>query len=254
MIVVTGAAGHIGRKIVEGLLSRLPASRMGVSVRDPSKASDLAAQGVRVAKGDFADPSTLPAAFEDAEQVLVVSVSVLGEAAVRQHGNAFRAAKEAGAKRILYTSHQAASRTSKVAFGRDHAATEALLRDTGLPLVSLRNGFYAESSLYQLGGVKEAGNLALPRDGPVSWTARGDLAEAAVAALTDTTLFDGITPPLTGRRTYTFADAARFASEALGRPITREVISDDAYRQSARERGFPEAMAEMLVSMFEAMR
>ncbi len=58
MIVVTGATGHYGRRVVEGLLTRLPASEIGVSVRDPEKAADFAAQGVRVKKASFAEPAS----------------------------------------------------------------------------------------------------------------------------------------------------------------------------------------------------
>ena len=254
MIVVTGATGHYGRRIVEGLLTRLPASEIGVSVRDPEKAADFAAKGVRVKKASFAEPASLAQAFDGAEQVLLVSANVLGDESLRLHGNAIQAAKDAKVKRILYTSHQAASPSSKVVFARDHAATEELLKASGVPFVSLRNGFYAESSLYQLGGMKEAGKLALPEDGPVSWTVRDDLAEAAVAALTDLSVFDGITAPLTAARTYTFTDVARIASDIFNREIVREMVSEETYRKGALDRGFPEPMVGMLVSMFEAMR
>lgn len=254
MIVVTGTNGHYGRQVVAGLLEKLPSSQIGVSVRDTAKAADLAARGVRVIKGDFADATSLQAAFDGAEQVLIVSANVLGDEAIRLHRNAIQAATRAGAKRILYTSHQAASASSKVAFARDHAATEAILQDCGTPFVSLRNGFYTESAFYQLGGMKETGRLALPEDGPVSWTARNDLADAAVAALTDPSLFDGISAPLTAARTHKFADFASIASDVLDRAVVRDTISDDVYRANALQRGYPEAIVGMLLSMFEAIR
>jgi uncharacterized protein YbjT (DUF2867 family) len=254
MIVITGATGELGRSIVENLLERVPAANVGVSVRDPEKAADLEKKGARVAQGDFTKPSTLAEAFEGAEQVLIISVNVLGEEAVRQHGNAIQAAKDAGAKRILYTSHQAASPSSAVPFARDHAATEVLLQSSGVPYVSLRNGFYGESALYQLGGMKESGRLALPEDGPVSWTARTDLAEAAVAALTDKTLFDGVSPALTAAEAILFSDIASLASEVLGRDIKREVISEEEYRGAKLSAGYPEPVVDMLASLFAATR
>ena len=254
MIVVTGATGHYGRRVVEGLLTRLPASEIGVSVRDPDKAADFSAKGVRVKNASFAEPASLAHAFDGAEQVLLVSANVLGDEALRLHGNAIQAAKDAGVNRILYTSHQAASSTSKVIFARDHAATERLLKASGVPFVSLRNGFYAESSLYQLGRMKETGKLALPEDGPVSWTVRADLAEAAVAALTDPGLFDGVSYHMSSSLTYTFTDVARIASDLLAREIVRDTVSEATYRKGALDRGFPEPMVGMLVSMFEAIR
>ena len=254
MIVITGATGQLGRQIVDGLSKRLPSSQIGVSVRDPEKAKGLEQRGIRVCRGDFADPSTLAKAFEGTQQVLIISVNNLGDEAIRQHGKAIQAAKDAGAKRILYTSHQGANPLSAVAFARDHAATEALLQSSRVPFVSLRNGFYAESALYQLGGMKETGQLALPEDGPVSWTARADLAEAAVAALIDPSLFDGITPPLTASEALDFAQIARLASEILQRDIARIVVSDDEYRTAQLSHGLPEWMVDMLGTLFRATR
>lgn len=254
MIVVTGATGQLGRKVVEGLLKKVPSAQVGISVRDPEKAQDLKQPGVRVCKGDFADAASLAEAFDGAEQVLIVSVNKFGEEAVRQHSNAIEAAKKAGAKRILYTSHQGASPSSAFVPARDHAATEALLQACGVPYVSLRNGFYAESALFQLGGVKQAGKIVLPEDGPVSWTARADLAEAAVAALTRTDLFDGISPPLTGSEDLDFADIAHLASELLRRNIVRETVSDEEYRAGLIAHGLPEVVADGLGSLYKASR
>ena len=49
MIVVTGATGKLGRAIVEALLDRVPADRIGASARDPSKIADLARRGAACA-------------------------------------------------------------------------------------------------------------------------------------------------------------------------------------------------------------
>ena len=73
MIIVTGASGQLGRAIVEQLLERVPATQIGASVRDPEKVADLAGRGVRVRKGDFAEPPSLAHAFEGASRLLLVS-------------------------------------------------------------------------------------------------------------------------------------------------------------------------------------
>jgi uncharacterized protein YbjT (DUF2867 family) len=239
---------------VEGLLKKLPSAEIGISVQNPEKAVDFERRGVRVCGGDFADPASLTEAFGGAEQVLIVSVNKFGDEAVRQHGNAIQAAKNAGAKRILYTSHQGASASSAFVPARDHAATEALLGMSGVAYVSLRNGFYAESALFQLGGVKQTGKIGLPEDGPVSWTARRDLAEAAVAALTEPGLFDGVSPALTSSEALDFADIAKIASEILGRGIERETVSDDEYRTVLLSHGLPAVMADGLGSLYKAAR
>ena len=108
MIIVTGASGQLGGTIVERLIERLPAGSVGVSVRDPDKVRALERRGVRVRQGDFTDPESLRQAFEGASQVLVVSAATTGKAAMALHRAAIEAAQDAGARRILYTSHMGA--------------------------------------------------------------------------------------------------------------------------------------------------
>jgi NAD(P)H dehydrogenase (quinone) len=133
----------------------------------------------------------------------------------------------------------------------DHAATEALLRDSGLAFTALRNGFYTASGRMLLGRALETGEVAAPPDGPVSWTAHDDLADAAAIVLTDEGRFEGATPPLTGAAAVDLAGLAAIAAEVTGRPITRTVVTDAQYREQL---GVPEPVADMLLGLFAASR
>ncbi len=216
MIILTGATGRLGSQIVEHLLERVSADQVGVSVRDPGKAKSLARRGVRVRRGDFAEPASLTDAFEGASQVLVVSVDTLGEQAVAQAAAAIDAAYRAGASRVLYTSHQAANPESFFAPARDHAAVEAHLAEHGRPYTSLRNGYYSTTSLRaQIGDAAQTGELVAPADGPVSWTAPADLAEAAAAILAGEGRFDGPTLPLTAAERCRPAGSRRGALQGV---------------------------------------
>jgi len=217
-----------------------------VSVRDPAKAGALADRGVRVRRGDYDDAASLAHAFEGAEQLLLVSAAATGETALRQHRTAIDAARRAGVRRVVYTSHMGANPASAFAPMVDHAATEALLDDSGLAFTALRNGFYAASGRMLLGRAAETGEVAAPADGPVSWTAHDDLADAAAIVLTEEGRFEGPTPPLTGSAAL---DLAALAAEVLGRPIRRTVLTDAQYREA-----LPEHVAEMLLGLFAASR
>lgn len=254
MIIVTGATGQLGRRIVERLLVRVPVDRIGVSVRDPRKAREFADRGVRVRQGSFTDAAGLKHAFEGASQVLVVSVDKMGEECVAQHRTAIEAAVAVGARRILYTSQMGASATSRFQACRDHAATEDALRACGVPFTSLRNGFYATSAAHFLGDAARSGRIALPADGPVAWTAHADLAEATAAVLADEGRFDGPTPPLTGAQALTFDDIATLATELTGRTVTRATVPDDGFREQLAGQGVPLATADQLLGIFAASR
>ena len=254
MIVVTGATGQLGRAVMEGLLTRLPADRIVASVRDPAKAAAFAERGVDVRAGDFAEPDGLAAAFSGATQVLVVSVDKLGEQALRMPRAAIEAARAAGARRVLYTSHMGARADSPFAPASDHAATEAFLAAGSGAFTSLRHGFYAESALHLIGPGLQAGEIRAPEDGPVSWTARADLAEADAILLAEEGRLDGITPPLTAPEAFTMADLAAAASELTGREIKRVIVSDDEWRETKVAQGVPAPMAEMLLGAYRAAR
>lgn len=254
MIVVTGANGQLGSGVVDRLLARVPAERIAVSVRDPERAKGLSERGVRVRRGDFGDPASLADAFEGAEQILLVSAASTGDTALRQHRTAIAAARESGARRILYTSHMGANPASPFAPMPDHAETEAALRASGVPYTSLRNGFYAATTVMLLGAALKTGELSAPEDGPVSWTAHADLAEAAALALVEEGRFDGVTPPLTGAEALDLAEVAALASSITGRTIKRVTVTDEEYRAGLVSHGVPTEQADLLVGLFQASR
>jgi NAD(P)H dehydrogenase (quinone) len=254
MIVVTGATGKLGRAIVEDLLQRLPANEVVASVRDADKAKGLAARGVDVRTGDFADAAGLRKAFAGAGQVLIVSADKLGEEALQLHRTAINTAQEVGVRRILYTSHMGARPASPFLPADQHAGTEADLAASGLTYTSLRHGFYAESCLQMIGDSLRTGDLRTPEDGPVSWTARADLAEADAAILAGDEQWDGITPPLTASRAVTMAELASIASEVLGRDVRHTIVSDEEWRDGKVAAGMPAIYAEMLLGTFRAAR
>lgn len=254
MIVVTGATGQLGSRIVAHLLDRVSPDTVGVSVRDVERAGALAARGVRVRAGDFTDPAALRSAFEGADQVLVVSAAIRGGGAVEANITAIDAAREAGARRVLYTSHQAASRDSLFAAQPTHAATEEHLAGTGLPFTALRNGFYASTLGYYTRGAVETGRFTTPQDGPVSWTAHADLAEVAAIALADEGVLDGVSAPLTAPETVDLDTVAGMLSDLSGRRVEHVVVDDEEWAATAVAQGVPAAAAEFSLGVFRAAR
>lgn len=256
MIVVTGATGQLGSLILRRLIERTPSEGIAASARDTGKAAALEALGVRVRQGDFADPSGLAHAFEGATQVLIVSsnAAASGGDPLAQHRCAIDAARRAGARRIVYTSQVSASPVSAFPPGRDHAATEAMLAESGLAWTALRNGFYAHSGLAAMGDFERSGRIEAPEDGKTAWTTHRDLAEAAAEILLDEGRFDGPTPPLTGGEALDLADLATLASAVLGRPITRRCISDEELRGRLSARGVPPSVLEIAAGNYRASR
>ena len=251
MIVITGATGALNGATVDHLLERVPARDVAVAVRDVTKAQRFADRGVDVRRGDYADPDSLPGAFEGADQLLLVSSSDPGADAVNLHRTAIDAAAAAGVGRILYTSHQGAGLDSPFRPARDHAATEQLLAESGVAWTALRNGFYAHSLGWLMGAWSETGVIAVPLDGPVSWTAREDAAEAAAVILASNGAYDGPTT-LTASAAPSFEDIAGIASELTGRTVHSVVVGEDAWIAAQIADGTPESRARFTLGIYQA--
>jgi uncharacterized protein YbjT (DUF2867 family) len=251
MIVITGATGALNGATVDHLLERVPAGDIAVVVRDVAKAQRFADRGVAVRHGDYADPTSLPGAFEGADQLLLVSSNDPGADAVSLHRTAIEAAVAAGVGRILYTSHQNAALDTPFGPGRDHATTERLLAESGVAWTSLRNGFYLHSLNWLMGPWRETGVVAVPGDGPVSWTAREDAAEAAAVILASGGAYDGPTT-LTASAAPTFEDIAVIASEVAGRTVKREVLGEEEWLAAQIAQGAQEFMARLLLGFYQA--
>jgi dihydroflavonol-4-reductase len=109
--LVTGATGKVGNAVAHALLSR--GDDVVVVARDQERARAVLPAGVSVARGDVTDPASLRAAAEGCE--LVFNAMGIPEQWVRDEGvfervNArgteavVRAAREAGARRVVHTS------------------------------------------------------------------------------------------------------------------------------------------------------
>ena len=101
-VIVTGAAGHLGRHVVAELLERVDARDLILVTRSPDALADHAARGADVRAGDFTDPASLPSAFAGGERMLLISTDAIG-ARVRHQADAIDAADAAGERHYAYT-------------------------------------------------------------------------------------------------------------------------------------------------------
>jgi NAD(P)H dehydrogenase (quinone) len=239
-IVVTGATGHLGRLVVEALLSRgVAADRIVATGRRTEALADLAGRGVVVRRADFDDPASLREAFTGAEKLLLVSGSEVGQRA-RQHANAIEAAQAAGVRFIAYTSIAKAD-TSTLLLAEEHRATEQRLAGAGVPHALLRNGWYIENYTGQLPVYLQHGITGAAGTGRISAATRGDYAEAAAAVLAGEG-HSGAVYEL-GGAPFTMAELAEIVSSATGQQVTYTDLPVEQYAQALVGAGLPEPVA-----------
>lgn len=254
MILVTGANGQLGRRIVEQLLARAGgAADIAVSVRDTARAADLAERGVVVRQGDFDRPQELAAAFAGADKLVLVSTDGPEAVRIAQHRNAIAAAQAAGVAHILYTSFVDVAADSPAEFAAVHRATEAALAASGLRITLLRNALYADLLPMTLGNALESGVFHLPAGtGKTSFVSRDELAQAIAAAALAPALAKEVYE-LTGQATHDYHEVAAAVAQATGKEIRYQPVSESAYAQALESYGLPAWFARALANMYTAV-
>ncbi|MBF6193271.1 SDR family oxidoreductase [Nocardia implantans] len=242
-VAVTGASGQLGRLVVESLL-KVGSTPVVAIVRDPAKVADLAERGVDVRQADYGDADALNRALAGVDRVLLVSGNEFG-ARVEQHANVIRAAERAGVELLAYTSIPAATGNPLI-LAQEHAGTEAVLAESTVPHTLLRNGWYWENYVGGLAHAVESGVLhGAAGEGRVAGAARADYAEAAARVLT-TDGHAGRVYELGGDERLTYAELAEAISEASGKPVRYENLSQADYAAGLVAAGLPAQMAEAL--------
>lgn len=236
-IAVTGATGQLGRLAIAALKAR--GETPVALARSPEKAADL---GVPVRAFDYTAAD--PAALAGIDTLVLISSSDFDDRA-GQHRAAIAAAKEAGVGRIVYTSLLHAD-TSPLQLARDHVATEAALREAGIPATILRNGWYTENHTGSLAGSVAAGALiGASGDGRFSSASRADFAEAIAVTATDGS-HAGKTWELAGDDAFTMAEFAAEVSQITGKDIPYNDLPEADYAGVLQSFGLPAHFAAVL--------
>lgn len=244
-IAITGATGQLGQLVVDALLRKVPAAQIVAAVRNPEKARGLEAKGIEVRLADYDRPETLVSAFQGIDKLLLISASEVGKRAP-QHQAVIDAAKRAGVKLLAYTSLLHADR-SPLGLAEEHRQTEAALKESGVPYVLLRNGWYVEN---YTGSVPVAlqynAFLGSAGEGRISWASRADFAEAAAAVLVADADQAGRVYELAGDQGHTLAELAAEIARQSGKPVVYNDMPEDAYKGVLLGAGLPEGLAGLL--------
>jgi uncharacterized protein YbjT (DUF2867 family) len=227
--LVLGGTGKIGRRVVERLEARGRPVRIGSRSGEPPF--------------DWDDRSTWGPVLEGVGSAYVSHYWDVIPGAAETLGSFADLAVESGVSRLVLLSGR----------GEEEAERGArAVRDSGAALTVLRSTWFAQnfSEDYWREHV-QAGEVALPAgDTPEPFVDAGDIADVAVAALTDDR-HAGEVYELTGPRLLTFGEAVMEISRAVGREIRYVPISLEEFAAAAGEQGVPSEIVEGLTSIFD---
>jgi NAD(P)H dehydrogenase (quinone) len=253
-LIVTGAAGHLGRLATEHLLERVAPEQLVFVTRTPDALRELRARGAEVRYGDFDKPDSLRDAFAGGSRMLLISTDAIGRR-VRQHRAAINAAEQEGIGHVVFTSivnPVATNPTRRIAW--EPGLTERLLHGSGLPCTVLRFGSFAELVLPPAATAVQNGRLITNNgEGRIVPVSRRDCAEAAAVVLT-TDGHIGKTYEITGAEALSTSDLADLFADLSGRSVKVVQLTDTMLTEVLTGIGTPIKMALSLTAFGRAVR
>jgi uncharacterized protein YbjT (DUF2867 family) len=229
--LVLGGNGKTGRRVAERLRARDLPVRIGSRTGEPPF--------------DWEDRSTWAPALRDTSAAYIsyypdvslpsapAAIAALAEVAVAS-----------GTRRLVLLSGRGEVEAQRA---------EVALADSGIPeWTVVRASWFMQnfSESYFLDGVL-AGEVALPGGSvPVPWVDVDDIADVAVAALTEDG-HNGHVYDVTGPRALTVAELVAEIGRATGRDLSYVPLTTQEYAAGAIEAGVPDDIAELLVYLFD---
>jgi len=246
-ILVTGATGNVGGKVVKQLAAA--GFKVRAAVRNPSKAENLKSANVELAQLDYSKPVTYAPALKGVEKVFLVMAAMPGIAELTS--SFAKAAKDAGVKHIVKLSAHGAADTPTYGMAGLHLTAEKALAESGVPFTHLRPSMFMQNFFMNVDSIKETGKFFMSvGDTTVSFIDTRDIATAAVGVLTGKG-HEGKTYTITGTKAISYHEAAKQLAAASGREVVYVDIPPEAAAQGMKETGMPEPMVGAMMYLMK---
>ncbi|NLU66039.1 NAD(P)H-binding protein [Streptomyces sp. HNM0574] len=257
-IAVTTPTGHVGSRVVRLLLQA--GVRPRVLVRDPARLDADTRARVDVRRGDLTDGTYVREATAGARTVFWVDPTPHThpepiDTSERTGAHIAAAARSGDVARVVLLSSIGAERRHGAGHVDGLARIEEQLDASGADVLHLRCGYFFSNLLLDLDGLAR-GVLTTPFDPgmPMAWVDPRDIGDVVAARLLNDDWHGRTVQAVHGPEDLTFAGVAGILTEALGRTIRLETVSEDALRAQLRDAGLPSGAVEGIVGMSAGMR
>ncbi|MCD7951101.1 MAG: NAD(P)H-binding protein [Erysipelotrichaceae bacterium] len=229
-IVVNGVDGNFGSLVADYILDLVSMDDLVFTAPKLDKLDKYKEMGIKVAQANFNDVEGLEKIFNNADKVLLISMPFVGEKRRTAHKNAVDACVRANAKQIVYTSVLSAAHPFNPSIENvDHSYTEAIIQNSPLDYIFLRNSLFVEAFTSDYLRAVEANETTISKnmgDGRVWFISRKDCAYAAACALNNKLLHRAVLN-INGKDPLSYADFLKIGNKATGNHITYTKLTDE---------------------------
>ncbi|ANS69741.1 putative NAD dependent epimerase/dehydratase family protein [Streptomyces lincolnensis] len=254
-VLVVGATGSLGGKVVDELLKR--GKHVRALVRPTTDAGKLEKRGVEIARGDMLDLDSLVAAMTGADAVITTAagytrggknahdIDTLGNA------NLAEAAHRTGIRRFVLTSILTSDQTPHVPHFWHKKVAEDKLEQLGVPFVALRPGAFLDQIATMAGNPLDKGRLIWMAKAtvPLTFVHTSDLA-AYLAAAVDADAADGERIDIGWDRPVSMREMATLMGDRAGKKIKVWAVPSVAVRAAGAVLGRFMPLVKDMAAMF----
>ena len=235
-VLVIGATGNIGQRVVSALLARdaSPVAFVRAGERDKPPSGVLADERVRLAYGDLGQPETVVEAARGCESVFVVTPHSPNQVELQMA--AVDAAAEVGARVVKVSSWgPAVYDGTPVPGAQRHWITQQKIIERGVPYTFLNPNYFMQVLINRYAkDVRRRGILISPAgDRGISMVHAADVAEVAAVTLTDDSHV-GQTYVLSGPTAPRYTEIAEMLTEITGHPVSYYDIPEPEFDEWMR--------------------
>lgn len=250
MILVTGATGNVGSKLVRRLTDKNIAFK--ALTRDPVAAKSIFPDGTQIVKGDYTDLDSLKEATMGVEAVVLISPAhpnmVTHQTAI------IDAAKANGVKDIIKLSVLGANLGAPIRLPKLHAEIESYAANKGLRVTAIRPNLFMQVLLGNQDSISSTGKIYAPAsDGAISFTDVRDIADVFIGVIRNEAL-RGQIHEITGSEALTYAQIAKKIGKVARHNVEHVDVPEDTARQSMLSMGMDPWVVEAFLELFGIYR